>query len=150
MFLSLLPPGSSPPRTSRLRRLLAVLAVDAACFAALVWGAFSDAMQGLDWESRRTPEPPTHYFSWALLLAAAALTAHTLYGYWRNWIPEAGIQAVLALVAGLSGLSSLSSSGDGTAPPPPSTVQVTHSVNGDFCYSGGQCYINGTPVSGHP
>ena len=127
-----------------------MLAVDAVCFVALAWGAFSDAMQGLGWESRRTPEPPTHYFSWALLLVAGALAIHTLYAYWRNWIPEAGIQALLALVAGLSGLSTLSSSGDGATPPQPSSVHSTQTPNAFFCYSGGQCYMNGTPVSGHP
>ena len=29
-------------------------------------------------------------------------------------------------------------------------VQSTQNNGGTFCYSGGQCYINGVPVSGHP
>ena len=150
MFLSLLSSESSAPRTSGLRRFLAVLAVDAVCFVVLVWGAFSDAMQGLGWESRRTPEPPTHYFSWALILVGGTLAVHAFYAYWRNWTPEAGIQLLLAIVAGISGLSALGSGGDGAAPSQPSSVHVTQTPNGDFCYSGGQCFINGTPVSGHP
>lgn len=150
MFLSLLSSEPSAPPTSGARRFLAVLAVDAVCFVALAWGAFSDAMQGLDWESRRTPKPPTHYFSWALILVSGTLAIHAFYAYRRNWSPEAGLQLLLAIVAGLCGLSTLSSSGDGAAPPNPVHVTQTQTPNGDFCYSGGQCYINGTPVSGHP
>ncbi len=126
-----------------------MLAVDAVCFVALAWGGFADAIQGLDWESRRTPRPPTHYFSWALLLVAGALAVHAFYAYWRNWTPEAGLQLLLAIVAGISGLSTLSASGDGAAPQP-NPVHTTQTPNAFFCYSGGQCYMNGTPVSGHP
>jgi hypothetical protein len=145
--MSSLTSGSSVLRTSGVRRFLAVLAVDSVCFVALVWGAFYDAMSGLGWESG-TPASPVHYFSWAVVLVGGTLAVHAFYAYWRNWIPEAGIQGILAIVAVLAGLGMLSSTHDAAAQPNP--VHTTQTPNGDFCYSGGQCFINGVPVSGHP
>ena len=84
-------------------------------------------------------------------IVGGALAIHACYAYWRNWIAGAGFQGILAIIALLVGFSTMSGSGDGASPPAsPFPLHVTTTGGGSYCYSGGQCYINGEPVSGHP
>lgn len=95
--------------------------------------------------------PPSHVLSWAEIIVGGTLAIHACYAYWRAWIADAGFQGILAIIALLVGFSTLSTSGDGAAPPArPSPVQTTTPGGATYCYSGGQCYIDGEPVSGHP
>lgn len=143
--------SSEPEHTSGATRFLAVLGIDVACFAVLVFGAFSQGMDNWGRGMSRTPSPPSHVLSWSEIIVGATLAIHACYAYWRNWIADAGFQGILAIVALLVGLSTLSSSGDGAAPPvSPTPVHATTTGDRFYCYSGGQCYLNGTPVSGHP
>ncbi|WP_194898046.1 DUF6234 family protein [Catenulispora pinisilvae] len=133
-------------RVSGTRRFLAVIAVDSVCFVALLWGAFIDGMQGLD----QRPHTPTHYFSWALLSVGATLVIHTVYALRRGWFPEAGVQAIAAVVMTAIGFTLLSSPDESFGQPQPQPARNTYTNSGTFCYSGGSCYINGVQVSGHP
>lgn len=125
-----------------------MIAVDSVCFVALLWGAFIDGMQGLD----QRPHTPTHYFSWALLLIGAILVIHTVYALRRSWLPEAGVQAIAAVVMTAIGFTLLSSPDEsfGQPQPQPQPARNTYTNSGTFCYSGGSCYINVVQVSGHP
>jgi hypothetical protein len=130
---------------------MAVLGIDVVCFVVLVFGAFSQGIDNWGRGMSGKPSPPSHVLSWAEIIVGGTLAIHACYAYWRNWIADAGFQGILAIIALLVGFSTMSGSGDGASPPAsPSPVHVTTTGGGDYCYSGGQCYIDGEPVSGHP
>lgn len=144
---------SLPERTSPVRRFLAVAAVESVCVVLLMWAGFSDALTA--WGGGyATARPARHLVHWTVLFIGIALAIHAIYAYRRSWNPEAVFQGILGAVALLVGVSLLSSTDAGAAqrrPQPSSTAGTSTSSNtGTFCYSGGSCYINGTPVSGHP
>ena len=107
---------------------------------------------------------------WAVLLVGAALMLHTVYLFRSSWPAEGWLQAGLAIVAVVAGFGMVTSTDQGASPLQPISVQInplqspatqspatqstpvqsTQNNGGTFCYSGGQCYINGEPVSGHP
>jgi hypothetical protein len=154
--VSLLTSGKSlPERTSPVRRFLAVAAVESVCVVLLMWAGFSDALTA--WSGGyATAHPARHLAHWTVLFIGIALAIHAVYAYRRSWNPEAAFQGILGAVALLVGVSLLSSTDAGVSrqrPQPSSPVGTstsTSSNTGTFCYSGGTCYLNGTPVSGHP
>ncbi|MEY9892073.1 hypothetical protein ABIA31_005748 [Catenulispora sp. MAP5-51] len=102
-----------------------------------------------------------------MLVVGAALMVHTVYLFRSSWPAEGWIQGALTVVAVVAGVGMTSSAGGLDSPPQPGIVQpapaqptpvqsttaqpATGQTTGrSFCYSGGQCYINGVPVSGHP
>jgi hypothetical protein len=144
---------SLPERTSPVRRVLAVAAVESVCVVLLMWAGFTDAMTALG-GGYATAHPARHLVHWTVLFIGIALAVHAIYAYRRSWNPEAAFQGILGAVALLVGVSLLSSTDAGAVrqrPQPSSTADTSTSSNtGTFCYSGGTCYINGTPVSSHP
>ena len=144
---------SLPERTSPVRRFLAVAAVESVCVVLLLWAAFSDALTAWGGGYAK-PHPAKHLVHWTVLLIGIALAIHAVYAYRRSWNPEAVFQGILGAVAILVGLALLNSTDAGAArqqPQPSSTAGTsTGSNTGTFCYSGGNCYIDGTLVSGHP
>lgn len=140
-----------PERISPLRRLLAVVAVDAVCVVLLFWTGFSDAMTA--WSGGYTNgHHATHLSSWMMLMIGGALGIHAMYAYWHWWIPEAGIQGTSAILAVIIGFSLLSSDGDGAVQQPrqqsPAYSAPTTSSPDIYC-SAGHCYSNGVDI-GHP
>ncbi|MEY9928454.1 hypothetical protein ABH926_003093 [Catenulispora sp. GP43] len=106
---------------------------------------------------------PSHFRSWAVLVIGAALVVHTVYLFRSSWPAEGWLQGALAVLAVVAGVGMTSSAGGAASPWQPSIVQPapaqptpvqstpsTQTTGRTFCYSGGQCYINGVPVSGHP
>jgi hypothetical protein len=141
---------SLPERTSPIRRFLAVLAVDSVCVVLLYWAGFNDAMTGWAGDYAK-PHPPVHLVPWTVLAMGFAFAIHAVYAYRRTWNPEAVLQGICGIVAIAIGFGMLSSTHDGAAQQPtPARNTQTNSNYGNFCYSGGDCYINGQPVSGHP
>lgn len=141
---------SLPERTSPIRRFLAVLAVDSVCVVLLFWAGFSDGMTAWAGEYAK-PHPPVHLVPWMTLGIGLTMAIHAVYAYRRNWGPEALLQGLCAAVAIFIWLGTVSSTGDGAAQhPSPARTTQTDSNTGTFCYSGGNCYINGQLVSGHP
>jgi hypothetical protein len=141
---------SQPEGISPATRIAAIFAIDAICVVAMLWAAFSDGMAGWAGEYAK-PHPPVPLSHWVLLAVGIVLAIHAMYAYWRWWIPDAGFQGIAAIVALVVAFGLLTSPGGGAANPNhPTPVSITQTNGGDFCYSGGQCYINGVPVSGHP
>jgi cadmium resistance protein CadD (predicted permease) len=143
--------NSLPDHTSPLSRFLAVVAVDAVCVVLLFWAGFRDAMTA--WSGGyANGHHALHLSSWMMLAVGIALGIHAIYAYWHWWIPEAGIQGILAILAVIIGLSLLSADGDGAAQQPrqqsPAYTAPTTSSADIYC-SGGHCYSNGVDV-GHP
>jgi hypothetical protein len=133
-------------------RIAAIFAIDVMCGVVLYVAAFHDEMAAWGGEHAR-PRPPVHLAYWVLLGIGVVLAIHAIYAYWHWWIADAGFQGIAAIVALIMAFSLLSSPDDGAANPGhPAPAEPAQTTMGQdfFCYSGGQCYLNGVPVSGHP